>query len=181
MKESLRKNDRGITLMVLVITIIILIILIMIGVNYGKEAIKIATFQNTKTNMLLIEVKAKEYVENANFDLGIKPNEATQEMKDKARSELKGTQVSPIEFLASKLPDIGISSDEINKGNVFKLTSEDLQAMNINNVESNDEKGWYIIVYNIEEATVKIYHTYGVQLENKQIKYLLDDFRDINV
>ena len=162
-------------------TIIIFIILTMVGINYGKEAIKLATFQNTKTNMLLIEVKAKECVENANFDLGIKPTEATQEMKDKARSELKGTQVSPIEELANRLPQIGINSTDIANGNVFKFTSEDLQAMSIKNVESNDEKGWYVVVYDIENASVKVYHTYGVQLENKQIKYLLDDFRDINV
>ena len=180
MIESIRKNNKGITLLALIITIIILIIIVGTSMKYGMDAITYTTFQNTKTNMLLIEVKAKECVENANFDLGIKPNEATQEMKDKARSELKGTQVTKLDPLASRLPDIGIEEQQVLDGNVFKLTEEDLEKMSIRGVQSNDQKGWYIIVYNIEAATAKIYHTYGVKV-GKQIKYALDDFRDVNV
>ena len=173
MIENVKKNNKGITLLALVIIIVIITIIAGITIRYAMEAIRLATLQNTKTNMLLIEAKAKEYVENANFDLGIKPEEATE--------ELKGTLVTNRELLASKLPDIGISASDITNGNVYKLTSEDLENMNIRGVESNDEKGWYVIVYNIPNASAKIYHTYGVKLESGEIKYALDDFRDDNV
>ncbi len=181
MIENVKKNNKGITLLALVIIIVIITIIAGITIRYAMEAIRLATLQNTKTNMLLIEAKAKEYVENANFDLGIKPEEATEEMKTKAKNELKGTLVTNRELLASKLPDIGISASDITNGNVYKLTSEDLENMNIRGVESNDEKGWYVIVYNIPNASAKIYHTYGVKLESGEIKYALDDFRDDNV
>ncbi len=181
MIENLRKENKGITLISLIITMIVLIIIVSTVVKYGKQAITYASYQSTKTNMLLIEAKAKQYVENANFQLGVKPEEATEEMKQKARNELKGTKISHEELLGTKVHDIGISPEDVDNGNVFKLTKEDLEAMNIRNVESNDEKGWYIIVYNIEQATAKIYHTYGVKLESKEIKYALDDIRDINL
>ncbi len=181
MIENLGKNNKGITLLILVVTVIVLMIIVGTVVKYGMQAITYATYQSTKTNMLLVEAKAKEYVENANFQLGVKPEEATDEMKQKARSELKGTLLTHGEVLGTRVHDIGISPDDVDNGNVFKLTKEDLEAMNIHNVESNDDKGWYIIVYNIEAATVKIYHTYGVRLESKEIKYCLDDIRDINL
>ena len=78
------KKNEGITMLVLVITVILLLILSGISINTGNNIIKRANLENLKTNMLLIEVKGKEYVENANYDLGIKPNEATAEMKGKA-------------------------------------------------------------------------------------------------
>ena len=71
-----KEENRGITLMALVITIGVLIILASITIKYGGESIKQAKIQNMKTNMLLIEAKTKEFVENANYDLGIKPEEA---------------------------------------------------------------------------------------------------------
>ena len=84
------ERNKGVTLATLVITIVVLLILSGITINYGVSNIKRAKIQNIKTNMLLIEAKTKEYVENANYDLGIKPNEATAEMKEKAISELEG-------------------------------------------------------------------------------------------
>ena len=63
-------NDKGITLASLVITIIVLLIIASIAIYYGTEAIKKANVENIRTNMLLINSKAKEYCEEANFRLG---------------------------------------------------------------------------------------------------------------
>ena len=178
--QNLRRNNKGITLLVLVITIVILTIIVGVSMKYGMDTITYTTFQNTKTNMLLIEAKAKEYVENANYKLGIKPQEATDEMKAEARKELKGTLLTNLEVLGTRVQEIGISEQDVLDGNVYKLTTEDLEKMSIRGVESNDEKGWYIILYNVENITAKVYYTYGVKV-GKQIKYALDDIRDINV
>ena len=177
MMQNVRINNKGITLLALVITIIILSIIVGISMKYGMDAITYTTFQNTKTNMLLIEAKAKEYVENANYKLGIRPQEATEEMRAAAKEELKGTLLTNLEVLGTRVQDIGISEEDVLAGNVYKLTTEDLEKMSIRGVESNDEKGWYIILYNI---TAKIYYTYGVKV-GKEIKYALDDIRDVNV
>ena len=120
----------------------------------------------------MIEAKAKEYVENANYALGIRPEDATEEMKEKARSELKGTQVTKLDPLASRLPDIGIEEQQVLDGNVFKLTEEDLEKMSIRGVQSNDQKGWYIIVYNIEAATANV----NVNDDQKDV----DEQNDVN-
>ena len=67
----MKKNkNRGITLASLVITIIVLLIIAGISVYSGTDIIKRAKLEELKTNMLLIETKAKECVENANFKLG---------------------------------------------------------------------------------------------------------------
>ena len=63
----IKNNQKGITLIVLIITIIILIILAGITIYTGKESIQKANLEGLKTNMLLIETKAREYVENASF------------------------------------------------------------------------------------------------------------------
>lgn len=163
----MKKNENGITLVVLTITIIVLIILAGITVYNGKDSIQKANLEGLKTNMLLIETKAREYVENASFDLGIDPQTATEEMKLNAQNELtgedKGTVVTYDDDISGELMNIGISEEDIREGNVFKLTTENLEKMGINDVKSNEDEGWYIIVYNIQDTTAEIYHTIGYQ------------------
>lgn len=173
-----KEENKGITLMALVITIGVLIILASITIKYGGESIKQAKIQNMKTNMLLIEAKTKEFVENANYDLGIKPEEATDEMKEKSNSELegngKGTKVLSSSSISSKIIDIGISSADLNNGKVFQLSTSDLESMGIKGVESNERDGWYVVVYDVENASVKIYNTVGIDIDGN-MKYCLDD------
>ena len=59
------KKNRGITMVALVITIVVLLIIAGISIGAGNNAIKNSKLENLKTNMLLIEVKAKEQIENA--------------------------------------------------------------------------------------------------------------------
>ncbi len=109
----MKKNtkNKGITLISLIITIIVLLIIAGITINLSNNSVKNANLQTFKTNMLLIEAKTREYVENASFELGVAPNNATQEMKEKANSHLKGTVVTAQDTaLVSKLTNtIGIS------------------------------------------------------------------------
>ena len=165
MKKNIENNQKGITLIALTITIILLFILSGIAVYTGKDTISRANLEELKTNMLLIQTQAREFVENASFDLGIDPENATDEMKIKAQSELsgtdKGTLVEQSDSLVDDLLNIGISQSDIDNGNVYKLTTENLTNMGIKDVESNDEEGWYVIVYNINDTTAEIYNTMG--------------------
>ena len=74
LQMNLKKNQ-GITLVALAITIIILLIIAGIATYSGVEIIKSANLEALKTNMLLIEAKAREYVEEVNFKMGPKPDE----------------------------------------------------------------------------------------------------------
>ena len=166
------ERNKGVTLATLVITIVVLLILSGITINYGVSNIKRAKIQNIKTNMLLIEAKTKEYVENANYDLGIKPNEATAEMKEKAISELegegKGTKVTTSSSISTELNIMGITSEEISNGNVYQISTTDLEKMGIKGVESSEKKGWYIVVYDITNSNVKIYNTKGHSVHDSE-------------
>lgn len=175
-----KNNQKGITLVVLTITIILLLILAGITIHTGTESIRKANLEGLKTNMLLIQTKAREFVENASFNLGIDPENATDEMKTKAQNELngedKGTLVTSSDSIKNQLLNIGISQEDIDNENVYKLTTENLKKMGINDVKSNDEEGWYVIVYNVDDTTAEIYHTMGYQG-----KYSLADIEQIEL
>ncbi len=180
---NFKKSNKGITLVSLIITIIVLGIIAGITINLSNNSVRNANLQNFKTNMLLIEAKAREYVENASYELGVEPANATEEMQAKANSHLKGTVITKTSDteLANKLINtIGISSADIDNGLLYKLSTQDLKDMGINNVESDEEKGYYIVKYDKSNANVTIYNTEGFRLENGEVKYCLDDIRDID-
>ena len=160
--NRLKKEERGVTLIALAVTIIVLLILASITMYGGTDIINRSKLEGLKTNMLLIQTKAKEYVENANYDLGIKP---TEPMKEKARLELegeeKGNKVISGDSMASEATKIGISQQEIEQGNVFWLSTSNLEKMGIKGTKSDEKSGYYIIVYNMEEISAEIYNTVG--------------------
>ena len=86
--------------------------------------------------------------------------EATAEMKGKAISELegegKGTKVTTSSSISTELNIMGITSEEISNGNVYQISTTDLEKMGIKGVESSEKKGWYIVVYDITNSNVKI-------------------------
>ena len=163
--NRLKKEERGVTLIALAVTIIVLLILASITMYGGTDIINRSKLEGLKTNMLLIQTKAKEYVENAKFQLGIKPEEATEPMKEKARLELegeeKGNKVISGDSMESEATKIGISQQEIEQGNVFWLSTSNLEKMGIKGTKSDEKRGYYIIVYKMEEISAEIYNTVG--------------------
>lgn len=176
----MKEKENGISLISLIITLVVIIILASISVKMGTNTIRNTGLQTFKTNMLLIEAKTKEYVENASYDLGVKPNEATEDMKTKAKSELKGTPITDSDN--SKLEEMGIdvSLSQTPYVYIYKLSTEDLDSMGLKNVDSDEEDGFYIVIYNVPDVSVKIYNTKGFDIGNNNVKYCLDDIRDIN-
>lgn len=166
-------NNKGITLVALMITVIVLLIIASISVYTGTDTIRNANLQSMKTNMLLIEAKGREFVENASYELGVNPSEATSEMKEKSASMLVGTKIENTDPLVS-----GLNIDA--KYSVYKLSEENLKNMGIRDISSNDEDGWYIIAYDVVDANVKIYNTEGIKVSDGTIKYCLDDIRDLS-
>lgn len=168
------KKNNGITMVALVITVIILLILSGISINAGSNIITKSKLENIKTDMMLIKVKGKEYVENANFNLGTSFEKLTDENEkntrlENAKTKLKGTEIENIEDLDSKL---SITSDKFKeeKENMiyyYKLSTQDLEDMGIENVKSDEKNGEYIIKYDIKNIEIEIYNTQGFKNEDK--------------
>lgn len=167
------KENKGITMVALVITIVLLLILAGISIGQGNKVIKASELENLKTNMLLIKVKAKEYVENANFKLGTNFENATDKATrvENAKAELEGEEITDISTIKG---NINISQETISNDNAnyiyyYKLSTDNLTDIGITKVESNEKDGWYIIKYDIKNLGIEIYNTNG--FENEGTKY----------
>ena len=153
------RENKGITLVALIITIIVLIIIASIGVYGGKETIRKANLEALRTNMLLIEAKAKGVVEEANFQLG-------PDFQKESELETIRTNLYVTENKLQKLSDSGVTvSSGIPTGdNVYVFTQETATLWALDNVYSELASGeYYIIEFNEKEATVEIYNTLGYQ------------------
>ena len=174
MKKT-KTNQKGITLIALIITIIVLLIIAGITVYSGKDSIRKANLEGLKTNMLLIQ--AKEYIENASFQLGVNPgDDKWTKAETYLQGEDKGTKVESGGDMATTLINIGIKSEDIQTGKVYQLSTSNLEKMGINNVQSDSENGYYIIVYDLDNTTAEIYNTIGY--DNK---YSLTDIERIEI
>ncbi len=183
------KKNRGITMVALVITIVVLLIIAGISIGAGNNAIKNSKLENLKTNMLLIEVKAKEQLENAKFRLGTSFDKATEEEKtnrvNTAKSELS-------EFTEDEIVDGNIFNnntkittkkiEEDNKNNIYyyKLSTKNLIDMGLKNVKSDEKNGYYIVKYNLKDSTIEIYNTKGFDDEGNVV-YSLTDIKQVRL
>ena len=150
---KLKINEKGITLISLVLTIIILLIIAGITINVGTKTIKQTELEELKTNMLLIEAKAKEYVENANFKLGIKEEEKASKVES-AQGELKGTKLETI-------PSYITTSEGTEYVYYYELTNQHLEEMGLSNVKSDKKNGIYVVKYDVQNVQVEIYNSKG--------------------
>ena len=178
------KENKGITIVTLVITIIVLLILAGVSIGTGNKVIKSSQLENIKTNMLLIKVKGKEYVENANFQLGTNFEKATDKETriTNAKAELKGEEITDSSIFNG---NINISQDALTSDNTnyiyyYKLDTNNLTDMGLSKVESDEKNGWYIIKYDVKKLEVEIYNTAG--FENEEGKYYsLNELQNLEI
>ena len=150
MKNIIEKNN-GVTLLALVITIVVLLIIAGITVYEGKETINRAKLEELRTNMLLIQAKSKEYVEEANFKIG----KSTDETK------IAEIRKAIYETEAKLEPATGIStSSEIPVSECYRVTQEAMKEWGLDKVELKN-KEYYLIKFNDSNATVEVYNTLG--------------------
>ena len=119
------KKQKGITLVALTITIVVMIIIASITTYAGIDLIKEAKLQDLVTNMLLIQAKAKECVEEVKFQkLAIE--------SDEAQTYLIGNKLSGSEAETEAKEVIS----EINDGNIKNYYY--LSEGNLNNIGLKD-------------------------------------------
>lgn len=143
------REQKGITLIALSITIVVMLILASITIYYSKDLINNAKIQDLSTNMLLIQAKAKECVEEANF----------QKVDiDKADDILLGTKL--IGSVAEE-PAIKTGKIDMEKENYYYYLPEDvLTNMGLKNI-SPEECGYFVVLYDIANIKVEVINTNG--------------------
>ncbi len=151
----MENKTRGITLISLVVTIVILIILAGISIYAGKEVIKKAKLEEVKTNMLLIQAKAREYVEEANFKIGI----GTEEEKNAKIANVREEIYEDTEKLrpAQEIPEkLGIT----DASSCYYLTAETKAKWGLEKLQNEEQ---YLIKFNEKEVSVEVYNVVGYQ------------------
>lgn len=160
----MNKNENGVTLTVLVIIIIVLLIIASISITLGTETIKNAGFESVKTNMLLIQAKVKECVEEANFKKGKETI-----ISNEVLNCLKGSKCNDT--------DIASLPEEVKNttGLIYKCTDSEFAQMGLKDVKADK----YLIIYNIDNATADIVYKEGVEHDSKTY-YTLSSIEESN-
>ena len=153
MKRKKIKEKSGVTLISLAITVVVIIIIAGIAVYTGKETIQKAKLGELRTNMLLIQAKAKEYAEEANFKMGPTP--------DDSKKETVRAEVYEGEAKLQKATDI-TSPNSIPLSECYKVTQETLENWGLEKIKIKDDEN-YLIKFDDTNATVEIYNTSGYE------------------
>lgn len=155
---KIEKDQKGITQITLIITIIILLIIAGIGIHTGTDSLNKVKLEELKTNMLLIEAKAREYVEETNFKIGKETEETKIEEIKREIYETKG------KLKKANNENLKIEDTIIPVNNCYIITKETLENWGLNKIkidENKEEK--YLIEFNEKEIKVEIYNTKGYE------------------
>lgn len=152
------REQKGITLTMLVITIIVLIIITSITIYTGSNLIDRTNLQNLNTNMLLIQAKVKTIGEDAKFN--------------KNDAQILGQKVSEI---TDNQPVLKLVDENIidTPDTYYLLSQEDLNNMGLEKIKI--EEG-FVVSYDTQEIIyVKGFET------NNSIYYKLSDTKGLQI
>lgn len=169
-------NNKGVTLTSLVITIIILIIISAITVNISNDVIEQAKLQDLRTNMLLIQAKAKTYTEEVTFEtanLDSSKEEDLAKISEIKASKLKGTLLENCDTsIQTAAQNAGITDTT----DFYYLSSENLSEMGIN--IKVPKEAYYLVKYNFENTEVVF--TKGIEYKEATY-YKLSQINQIDI
>lgn len=153
---KMQKEETGVTLAALSITIVVMLILAGITINGSTNMIKKAKLEELKTNMLFLQAKAREYVEDANFKMGINPDDAK---KVSVRNEVYVEKAKLQKAEDSEVPSsLGIADTTT----CYWLTPEAQTSWGLDKIKLERDEN-YLIQFDEENVTVEIYNTKGYQ------------------
>ena len=161
-------ENKGITLLALVVTIIVLLIIAGIGINYGSSTIKRAKLEELRSNMLLIEAKAKGLVEEANFKIGLPTaaDYATKQQSVREELYIDTAKMEKVDNAPSGIPQAD---------NLYEVTTETLAYWGLEDIELEDGEK-YLVKLDDVNTTVEVYNTLGYDG-----KYSLTDIDNLEV
>lgn len=160
------KKEKGITMLSLILTVAVLIILAGTSIHFGKGMFEKTKLEELKTNMLLIQAKAREYVEEANFRIGIVSDVEKQQKTSTVRNEiyvqeqgLKETRTIP-----------SYIKDSDGKG-YYYFTDATKEKWGLEKLENPEE---YLLEFDESNLKVEIYN-----IEGYDEKYSLTEINGI--
>lgn len=136
----------------LIMAIIVIIAITAVIVIFGKKEFEKTELQDIRTNLLLIQAKAKTYTENVNVEtanLDTEKEEDSTKIAEVKDQKLKGTVLENCDdSIKNAAKQAGI--EDIT--DFYYLSHEDLNAMGINVEVEKD--GYYLVKYNFEDTEV---------------------------
>ena len=159
------------------IVAIIIIIAIAMGIGaFLKKATDEANLQDLRTNMLLIQGKAKTYTENVSVEtanLNEEKEEDNTKITEVKNQKLKGTALEKCE---EKIKNAAKRAGIEDTKEFYYLTQTDLNDMEISMEVKEDE--YYLVKYNFEDT--EVVYTKGYEHKGK-IYYKLSDLKNIEL
>ena len=160
----------------LIIALIIIISIAVLIVTVYKKVIQETTLQDLRTNLLLIQGKAKTYTENVSVETA-NLDEAKEEDNTKIQ-EVKGQKLkgTALENCAGNIKNEAKKAGIQDTKDYYYLSQEDLNSMGVN--IQVEEDTYYLVKYDFEDT--EVVYTKGYEHEGK-IYYKLSELKDIEI
>ena len=160
----------------LIIALIIIIAIATAISIFAKESFEKTSFQDLRTDLLLIQGKAKTYTENVSVETANLDEEKAEDntkIAEVKEQKLKGTALQNCnEEIQNAAKKAGIEDTK----EYYYLSSEDLKSMGISiNVK---EGTYYLVKYNFEDT--EVVYTKGFEYKGKTY-YKLSEMKEIKL
>jgi len=160
----------------LIIALIIIIAIAIVIEVIVENAIKESSLQDLRTNMLLIQGKAKTYTENVNLEtanLSEEKEEDNTKITEVKNEKLKGIALENCdEKIKAEAKKAGIEDTK----DYYYLSEQDLKDMQLNIKVKEDE--YYLVKYNFQDT--EVIYTKGYKYNDK-IYYKLSELKNIEL
>ena len=160
----------------LIIAIIVIVAIATVIIIAMKKISEETNFQDLRTNMLLIQGKAKTYTENVSVEtanLDEQKQEDNTKISEVKDQKLKGTALENCdEKIKKAAKDAGIEDTK----DYYYLSQEALNSMGIQ-IEVK-EGTYYLVKYNFEDT--EVVYTKGFKYEGKTY-YKLSEMKEVEI
>lgn len=177
------KNEKGISMIVLVISIVVIMIIAGIGINIGFRMVNNTHEENIKTNMLLIKAKAKLCEEEVAFKTANKNNQT--EIEQIQSQEYIGTKLANVEnqpvdekidFLISNNILPNPIEEEQEFLTYYYLSQENLNSMGLSEIKEKEGE-YYFVKY--DEEKIEVVFTKGYTDLDGNVYYTLSQLNEL--
>lgn len=162
-----------VSLIVAIIIIILIVIITTILINKIGEK---ANIQDLRTDLLLIQAKAKSYTEKVDLEtanLDTEKEEENTKIEEVKEQKLKGTS---LEKCDEKIKNAAKKAGVEDITDYYYLSQQDLNDMGISIEIKKDT--YYLVKYNFEDT--EVVYTKGYKYQNK-IYYKLSEMKNIEL
>lgn len=169
------KRNEGKGLIKTILTIVILVMVIAVIAKVSMKLITTTQLKDLKTDMLLIQQKAKTYsdeVTKQTVNLSQEKEEDSEKITEVENTQLIGTKVSECsEEIQIKAQEAGVTELE----EYYCLNKEDLEKMGISNIKVKEGE-YFLVKYNLEDT--EIIYTKGFEYED-EVYYKLTELEEL--